>query len=261
MNIGIKGLYQGIRIHVLGAIPGSVLYFTSYEYLKKQILLKDLKISEFLVYFIGGMFSEIVSCLIFVPVDVVKERLQVQSNLKTFSYKNDIHAIFHILRNEGIRGIYKAYGATVMSFGPLSAFYFMFYEFFKGFFVRNDANYYIEKIKDMKSEEELKKQDISFTNTIICSSMASFIASVLTNPLDLVKLRMQVQRAGKDSKYNLLYKNIFQGMFYVYKNYGFLELYRGCLARAMFHTPNGALTMTFLEIVKPNVRRFLSDSN
>jgi hypothetical protein len=207
------------------------------------------------------MFAETISCLVFVPVDVVKERLQVQSNLRTFSYNSDIHAVKHIFKNEGIRGIYKAYGATVMSFGPLSAFYFMFYEFFKGFFVKNDANFYIEKIKDNKTEEELKKQDISFSKSIMCSSMASFIASVVTNPLDLVKLRMQVQRAGKNGKSNHIYKNIFQGMFYVYKHFGFLELYRGCLARALFHTPNGALTMTFLEIVKPFVRRNLTDSN
>jgi hypothetical protein len=207
------------------------------------------------------MFAETISCIVFVPVDVIKERLQVQSNLKTFSYHSDIHAVKDILTNEGIRGIYKAYGATVMSFGPLSAFYFMFYEFFKGFFVRNDAKYYKERIKGIKTEEELKKHDISFSKSIVCSSMASFIASVFTNPLDLVKLRMQVQRAGKEAKPNYIYRNIFQGMFYVYKKFGFIELYRGCLARALFHTPNGALTMTFLEILKPFVRRHLTDCN
>lgn len=206
------------------------------------------------------MFAETISCLVFVPVDVVKERLQVQSNLKTFHYRNDFQAIIHIFQNEGIRGIYKAYGATVMSFGPLSAFYFMFYEYFKGLFVRNDAKYYIEKIKEKKSEEELKKQDISFKQSILCSSMASFLASFMTNPLDLVKLRMQVQRAGNKGSSEYVYKNIFQGMWYVYKNFGFLELYRGSLARAMFHTPNGALTMTFLEIVKPIVRSYIANN-
>ena len=201
------------------------------------------------------MFAETVSCIVFVPVDIVKERLQVQSSLKTFNYKNDYQAIIQICQNEGIRGIYKAYGATVMSFGPLSAFNFMFYEFFKGFFVRNDKKYYVEKIKDRKTEEELKKQDIGFSKSLLCSSLSNFFASIITNPLDLVKLRMQVQRAGKN--YSVLYKNIFQGMFYVYKNYGFLELFRGSIARAMFQTPHGALAMTFLEIVKPVVRGYI----
>lgn len=77
------------------------------------------------------MFAEAVACSIFVPVDVVKERRQVQANLGTFKYKNDLDAIRQIIRTEGTRGIYRAYGATVMSFGPFSALYFLFYEMLK----------------------------------------------------------------------------------------------------------------------------------
>jgi hypothetical protein len=45
-----------------------------------------------------------------------------------------------------VRGLYRAYGATVGSFGPFSAFYFLFYEYFKGFVVKNDAKTYLKKI-------------------------------------------------------------------------------------------------------------------
>jgi len=39
------------------------------------------------------MFAETVSCVIFVPIDVIRERRQVQSNIKTFYYKNDLDAM------------------------------------------------------------------------------------------------------------------------------------------------------------------------
>lgn len=42
-------------------------------------------------------------------------------------------------------GLYRAYGATVGSFGPFSAFYFMFYEYLKGLFVNNDALSYLKR--------------------------------------------------------------------------------------------------------------------
>ncbi len=42
--------------------------------------------------------------------------------------------------------MYKAYGATVLSFGPFSALYFMFYEQIKGFFVKNDVSKYLNKV-------------------------------------------------------------------------------------------------------------------
>ena len=63
------------------------------------------------------------------PIDVVKERLQVQkSTTSVSSYRNTNDAFRKILQTEGIRGIYKGYGATLLSFGPFSAFYFLFYE-------------------------------------------------------------------------------------------------------------------------------------
>jgi len=68
---------------------------------------------------------------VFVPVDVVKERLQVQRKGVTdpsMNYRGSVDAVRTIMRNEGLRGIYKGYGATLLSFGPFSAFHFLFYE-------------------------------------------------------------------------------------------------------------------------------------
>lgn len=79
----------------------------------------------------------------------------MQSDLKTYNYRNDVDAIKQVLKTEGVRGLYRAYGATVMSFGPFSAFYFLFYEKMKGLFVANDVQSYLRKTerKDQESIE------------------------------------------------------------------------------------------------------------
>lgn len=64
----------------------------------------------------------------FVPVDVIKERLQVQSNRADNHYKGSIDALKTILKEEGTRGLYKGYFATLSSYGPFSALYFLIYE-------------------------------------------------------------------------------------------------------------------------------------
>ena len=92
---------------------------------------------EFSVHFSSGMLAEAVTCIIYVPVDVVKERMQVQrrersltSNKKPqlYQYKGSWDALQQIIRTEGMKGIYRGYGATLASFGPFSALYFVFYE-------------------------------------------------------------------------------------------------------------------------------------
>ena len=40
----------------------------------------------------GGIFAETISCIIFVPVDVIKERRQVQANMHSYEYKGDVDA-------------------------------------------------------------------------------------------------------------------------------------------------------------------------
>ena len=61
--------------------------------------------------------------------------MQIQSKInseasgtKATYYKNSFQAVKIIAREEGIRGIYRGYAATLLSFGPFSALYFTFYE-------------------------------------------------------------------------------------------------------------------------------------
>jgi hypothetical protein len=257
-NEGVKGLYKGLPVSVFGSMPASVLYFGSYEWAKKKLLMfKNFSQGEFLMYFLGGMFAETVSCLIYVPVDVIKERRQVQNNLKSYAYKSDLDALFTILKQEKLRGLYKAYGATVLSFGPMSAFYFMFYEYFKGFFVRNDAKTYIQRVKkeEMDKLKEMKL-DISFSQSLVCSALAGALASLITNPLDLVKLRMQVQRASESYRSDkAVYRNLTQGLVLIAQTEGLAGLYKGSIARALYHTPTTAISMSILEFMKPFIRK------
>eukprot|EP01017_Pseudomicrothorax_dubius_P034827 TRINITY_DN4812_c0_g2_i2.p1 TRINITY_DN4812_c0_g2~~TRINITY_DN4812_c0_g2_i2.p1 ORF type:complete len:203 (-),score=28.03 TRINITY_DN4812_c0_g2_i2:62-670(-) len=123
---GIAGFYRGIGIAIAGSLPAGALYFGTYEWSKH--LLQEKKIfgeSQTLCYFFSGLIAETVSCIFWVPVDVIKERMQVQANLKTYHYRNTFDAIYKISKGEGLRGLYKAYGATIGSFGPYSAFYFL----------------------------------------------------------------------------------------------------------------------------------------
>ena len=86
---------------------------------------------------------------------------------------------------------------------------------------------------------------------------------MLTNPLDIAKLRMQVQRAGKAGggcKSDFYYKHIFDGIYKISIDEGPKALFNGCFARILYHMPNVALTMSALEVLKPKVQKFLDSA-
>ncbi|KAM3135864.1 hypothetical protein pb186bvf_011993 [Paramecium bursaria] len=233
---GIKGLYKGFLISMLVTGPGYSLYLTSYEFYKFQLNKRNVNI--YILYeqnwenmnsFISGMLAEATSCLLWLPQDVIKERLQVQSNLKLYNYNGTIDAIRQILQQEGFFALYRAYGATIASFGPFSAFYFMFYEKLKTF------------LKNPKQP--------TFLESMVASGGAAGLAGFICNPFDVVKLRMQVQRAGKNtSSYG--YRNLPHGLYLMVKNEGLLSLTKGSLAKILFTCPSTAISMSFAEFAR-----------
>lgn len=236
-NEGYQGLYKGLVFSVFGCLPAVCIYFTTYEYSKQQLLqYKTFQNSPFLVYLASGMLAETASCILFVPIDVIKERLQVQSNLKEYNYSGGLNALNVIIKKDGLQGIYRAFGATITSFGPFSAFYFMFYEYCKQFFVGN-------------------KKEIDFVPSLVCAGISASAAAWITNPLDIAKVRMQVVRATGTSKFP--YKNMFHGIHLIYSQEGLRALFQGSLARILFHMPNCTIIMGLVELFR---RKFLENS-
>ena len=184
---GIKGLYRGFGAVIVGGVPATMLYLCSYDLAKER--LTHLSGADggnlFAVHFTAGMIAESISCIVFVPVDVIKERMQVQHPISDKAkasgmlpnYRNSLDALQQISRHEGLSGIYRGYGATLASFGPFSALYFVFFEDFK-YRIRNYLG-------------ESQHAEIPFQWLVCSSASAGALAAWITSPIDMAKLRLQ----------------------------------------------------------------------
>lgn len=295
-NEGFRGLYRGFSIAFLGSGPAACLYFTSYEVSKRWLLsfTKTTTISSSpkngtnsnsstsitttttilpssLIHLCSGILAETCSCVLWVPIDVIKERMQVQgtgtprNNYLTSSnpghYRNTYDAFRKIMKYEGIKGVYRGYGATLASFGPFSALYFVFYEALKD-----------RSLKYLYPSSSVVHHDLPLLWQIITAMSAGTIASLLTNPLDLVKLRLQVQRqqlsiasmasisspSNVSTGINYQYSGMFDGMKEILQKEGGIKgLFRGAGARVAFHAPSTAISMTLFEQCRALVERTL----
>ncbi|KAL7496769.1 hypothetical protein ACHAWT_004916 [Skeletonema menzelii] len=259
--------------------PGTVLYLTGYAYFRdafsslasnwggssgstfnnsnnKPILSHG---QEFAVHFSSGMLAEAVTCIVYVPVDVVKERMQVQSREslvshndslrkpQSYHYNGSLDALQQIIRTEGMKGIYRGYWATLASFGPFSALYFVFYERCKVW-----SKEMLQKNKTGHANaQRMDDGDLPLHYLIACSAGAGALASWLTSPLDLAKLRLQVQRGQTAAAANTIQTTQYQGMFdCLQAAYKKGELFRGAGARVLHFAPATTVTMTAYEKCK-----------
>ena len=204
------------------------------------------------------MTAEAIACIVYVPVDVIKERLQVQhasaagsssSNSGQPYYRSSWHALQTISKTEGILTLYKGYGATLLSFGSYSGLFFLFYERL----LKQTREYLAAS--DSSSFEQKHQREVPFHWTVICSCTAGAAASWLTSPLDMAKLRLQVQRGqsaaaatgGSNTAGPVLYKGIVDCLVQSYQKGGVAGLFRGAGARVLHFAPATTVTMTAYE--------------
>lgn len=227
--------------------PASCLFWGAYETFKYHYRQTVGLQNDMLINFLSGLSAECVSCIMWLPIDIIKERQQVQGVIRKYNYRNSLDAIRQITNHEGIVGLYRAYGATVMSFGPLLGVNLMLYERLKKWFGYGTSG---------------KGVEIPFTVSFAVAMISGTVASLLTNPLDLVKVRMQVQRAemslrndGQLEKGRFGYRNVFHGISQAVQTEGMLSLWKGCGSRILHMAMQAAINLSLLEKLRGMIIR------
>ena len=157
-------------------------------------------------------------------------------------------------------GIYKGYAATLASFGPFSALYFMFYERCK-----SETRQYLFDPHQQQPKSAINKMELPFYWLVLCSCSAGAAASWLTSPLDMAKLRLQVQRGeryqkGTTSSASVVqYRGVVDCLRTVYRDGGIKGLFRGAGARVCFFAPATTITMSCYETCRSFAAKLLSD--
>lgn len=191
---------------------------------------------------IGGMVGAIITC----PLDVVKTRLQ--SDVYNASYnkvpkshnpiikglqhfKETGGVILSIYRNEGGRALFRGLGPNLVGVIPARSINFFTYGSTKDFILTNFNN----------GREATWIHLVSGIN-------AGFVTSTATNPIWLIKTRLQLDKTkGKH------YKNSWDCFKYIIKNEGFLSLYKGLSASYL-----GGVESTLQWVLYEQMKSFLN---
>lgn len=114
------GLYRGFGVVAALSFPAHALYFMGYEE-SKRIIGGD----SVGTHLASGLLADIAGSLVWVPNDVVKQRCQVNPGINSWTMFR------HIVREEGVFGLYRGYLATLAVYGPFVSIYFAGYEWYK----------------------------------------------------------------------------------------------------------------------------------
>lgn len=188
---------------------------------KQQVVVKPWV--HFVAGGLGGMCGAIFTC----PFDVVKTRLQssVYRDLYSSSilagssksaagkvlthFKETCMIISSVYRNEGPRALFKGLGPSLVGVIPARSINFFTYGYSKDV---------------LKQFDYFQGQETSFLH-LLAGINAGIVTSTATNPIWLIKTRLQLDKATKKE-----YKNSLDCIVKIIKNEGFFALYKGLSA-------------------------------
>ncbi|XP_040990699.1 solute carrier family 25 member 44-like [Juglans microcarpa x Juglans regia] len=187
---GIPGLFRGFGTSAVGSLPGRVLALTSLE-VSKDMMLKyteGLDMPEAtrigIANGVAGMLSNLVSCIYYVPLEVVCQRLMVQGIPGTTVCNGPFDVVRKVIKAEGFRGLYRGFGLTAVTQSPASALWWGAY---------GAAQHMIWRSLGYRDDMDKKPSHMEMVTVQATAGMvAGACSSVITTPIDTVKTRLQV---------------------------------------------------------------------
>ncbi|KAG0134515.1 mitochondrial carrier domain-containing protein [Tuber indicum] len=154
------------------------------------------------------------------PIDLVKTRMQNQRSkvVGELMYKNSIDCAKKVIRNEGFRGLYSGLGPQLIGVAPEKA-------------IKLTVNDLV------RAKAKSKDGEISLPWELIAGGSAGACQVVFTNPLEIVKIRLQVQGEVAKNVEGVPRRSAL----WIVKNLGLVGLYRGASACLLRDVPFSAI--------------------
>ena len=226
---GYQGFYKGMTAPLCSQFLQSGLMFTG-----ESVALKFLQGSANLNtgntsttamnVIISGSFGGLIKCIVLVPTDLIKCKMQVDQagSGRKAKYSGTLDCLRKVYMAEGIRGLFKGFGVTTLREVPAFGLYFFVYRY-----SLNSLNNYFPKGHRRTSKTSVlvgNKAPRPGLTTLIAGGLAGSVAWICIYPFDVIKSHVQVHVNSTNGKKSM---STFEIALKLYREHGLKAFTRG----------------------------------
>ncbi|ALC49552.1 Tyler, partial [Drosophila busckii] len=257
---GVGGLWSGLSPTLVSALPSTIIYFLTYEYLKQAInniyyVMEprdpwqtsneiEKKMSKLptpcIVPMISGICARTVVVTAITPLEMV--RIKMQSGYITYTELWQV--LRSLIKSHGVLGLWRGWPPTVMRDAPFSGTYWAAYESMKRAFNVSEPTFWF---------------------SFVAGAAAGALATLVTMPFDLITTHTQIE-LGQDVLYSdnkgasnasatastsaPARQSVFGRLSNIYRHQGVRGLYVGVMPRMLRVVPACAIMISAFEYSK-----------
>lgn len=253
---GFRGFYRGFGTSLMGTIPARALYMGALEMTKSNVGCATVKLgfsegkAAAIANAAAGLSAAMAAQMVWTPIDVVSQRLMVQggiggskSTLSSARYNGGIDAFRKIIQTDGVRGLYRGFGISILTYAPSNAVWWASYSLAHRGIWDGVGCYFCKKDRNGGG---FRPDSISVVAVQgLSAAMASGVSALVTMPLDTIKTRLQVLDVEGDGK-----PGIRQTVRNLIKEGGLSACYRGLGPRWASMSMSATTMITTYEFLK-----------
>ncbi|KAF8984893.1 hypothetical protein CPC16_007038 [Podila verticillata] len=259
---GPTKLFRGLGPFLLTSLPSQAVYLGVYEHATAVIERNfpdrhnsNSALREIAVAGSAGFLAEAVSAFLYVPTDIISQRLRVQSESKGRAHMTSIDIFKSIYKADGIRGYYQGFFATLLAFTPYSVTHWAGYEATKKL-VYNHLAAKEQKEMRLKKNGFYTKYQLSQNNLFIVGLSAlnaAILSLVISSPFDMVRVRLQLLDSVHQQQAEQIQKGWWAMAKLIAKEEGVRGFFKGMAPKIMAAIPNGIGYLFAYEYIKENL--------
>lgn len=134
---GLRGFYRGFATSLTGTIPARALYMTALEITKSSVGTATVRLgvpepaAAAIANAAAGLSAAMAAQTVWTPIDVISQRLMVQGGRcgdgVESRYRGGVDAFKKILMSDGLRGLYRGFGMSILTYAPSNAVWWASY--------------------------------------------------------------------------------------------------------------------------------------
>ena len=268
-NEGALTLWRGLSPTLVMAIPGNVIYFTGYDWLRFNHASPINRFTnDTYAPLTAGAVARVAAAVVVSPIEMFRTRMQATTGNEAGIFRATLGGLHQLTRNQGYTTLWRGLTLTMWRDVPFSGIYWWGYEAARNQLTDSRERAQGKMLDPNRSMTKPRSQSgANHTNTFIDSFIAGAaaggVAAFVTTPFDVGKTRQQTYKNAGDDAVSAISKSAPKStaivpeelsmprfLYHIFREESVSGLFKGWAPRCLKVAPACAIMISSYEIGK-----------